>query len=196
MIAARMLRLLLAAFVLLSTPVRPHGVTGLDGQPIPALAPEGTRAVVLVFLASDCPISNRYLPEFKRLAAQYEGQGMRLWLVYPNPGDNAEAVVRQQAQFDVHLPTALDEEQSLVHLAHITVTPEAAVLIPEHGELRALWHGRIDDRYVAFGHERPQAFHHDLEDAIRAVLAGQVPPTAGGRAIGCSVMPAEVRSRP
>ncbi|MFT4114336.1 redoxin domain-containing protein [Silvibacterium sp.] len=188
-----MFRLLLAAWMLLAPAVFAQSLTatGLDGQPIQSLAPSGTRVVVLVFVASDCPISNRYLPELAQLAAQHETKGVRLWLVYPNPGDTAGVVRRQQAQFDVHLPTALDAAQTLVKLAHIHVTPEAAVFRPNGSGLRELWHGRIDDRYLSFGHERPQAFHHDLEDAIRALLEGRQPQPAGGPAIGCTIIPAQ-----
>ena len=35
----------------------------LDGQPVHQLSVSGTRIVVLVFAASDCPISTRYIPE-------------------------------------------------------------------------------------------------------------------------------------
>ncbi len=44
----------------------PFGVD-LHGKALHRLAPEGTRAVVLFFAASDCPISNRYVPEITRL---------------------------------------------------------------------------------------------------------------------------------
>ena len=40
--------------------------------------------------------------------------------------------------------------------------------------------GRIDNRYLSLGTERPQATHHDLEEAIRAVLAGKLVPQPGG----------------
>ena len=38
---------------------------------------------MLVFLASDCPISNRYLPELKRLDAEFAKQNVAFWLIYP-----------------------------------------------------------------------------------------------------------------
>ena len=44
----------------------------LDGRPVTQLAPPGSRAVVLFFAASDCPISNRYVPEMQRLTRQFE----------------------------------------------------------------------------------------------------------------------------
>ena len=57
-------------------------------------------------------------------------------------------------------------------MAHATTTPEAAILVPQGGELHEVYRGRIDDRYIALGRERPQAMHHDLEEAIRAGRAG------------------------
>ena len=58
----------------------------LGGRPITQLAPPGTRAVVLFFAASDCPISNRYVPEIQRLTKQFEPLGVRVWFVYPKIG--------------------------------------------------------------------------------------------------------------
>jgi hypothetical protein len=51
--------------------------TDLNGHPVGSLAPAGARAVVLVFAASDCPISNRYIPEIERLDRQYSPAGIR-----------------------------------------------------------------------------------------------------------------------
>ncbi len=65
----------------------------VDGHPVTDLAPPGTRAVVLFFAASDCPIPNRYIPEIQRMAKQFEPSGVRVWFVYPNPGDDAKSSV-------------------------------------------------------------------------------------------------------
>ena len=40
------------------------------------LAQKNRKAVVLVFIAHECPISNAYAPEINRLAVQYSGKGM------------------------------------------------------------------------------------------------------------------------
>ena len=70
---------------------------------------------------------------------------------------------------------------SAVRLTGVTVTPEVAVM---QGE-RVLYRGRIDDRYVAFGVERPKATTHDLEDALTAAIAGKPIANRETRAIGC-----------
>jgi hypothetical protein len=161
---------------------------GLDGGPITELAPPGARAVVLFFAASDCPVSNRYIPEMQRLTKQFEPLGVRVWFVYPNPGDNANVVRAHDLEFSITANTALDTTQSLTQMAHVTTTPEAAIFVPRNGALHEVYRGRIDDRYLSLGTEKPQATHHDLEEAIRAVLAGKLVPQPGGPPVGCSIV--------
>jgi hypothetical protein len=161
--------------------------TDLNGRPVEQLAPPGVGAVVLFFAASDCPISNRYIPEVQRLAEEFHQ--VRFWFVYPNPGDDAKAIRAHNTQYAITTDTALDTRQDLVRMAHATTTPEAAVFVPLGGKLHEVYRGRIDDRYIALGRERPQALHHDLEEAIRAVLAAKPVPQPGGPPVGCAIMP-------
>ena len=160
----------------------------LNGHPVTELAPPGARAVVLFFAASDCPVSNRYIPEIERLTKQFEPLGVRVWFVYPNPGDKASVVRAHDLEYSINPNTLLDTTQSLTRMAHVTTTPEAAIFIPRNGALREVYRGRIDDRYLSIGTERPQATHHDLEEAIRAVLAGKLVPQPTGPPVGCSIV--------
>jgi hypothetical protein len=160
----------------------------LNGRPVTELAPPGAQAVVLFFAASDCPVSNRYIPEIERLTKQFEPLGVKVWFVYPNPGDNANVVRAHDLEYSITANTVLDTTQSLTQMAHVTTTPEAAVFVTRNGTLRGGYRGRIDDRYLSLGTERPQATHHDLEEAIRAVLAGKLVPQPGGPPVGCSIV--------
>ncbi|MGA2216878.1 MAG: redoxin family protein [Terracidiphilus sp.] len=170
---------------------------GLDlhGNPVRQLAGPGTRVVVLIFAASDCPISNRYVPEVARLNREFSGKGVRFWWVFPNPDDTAKVVAQHNRDFSIpstlsttDVSTVLDRRQSLVAWAHAGVAPEAAVFVVEGAEMREVYHGRIDDRYIDLGQERPQAGHHDLEMAISATLAGKPAPQPGGPTVGCSIV--------
>ena len=49
------------------------------------------QATVLLFTAADCPISDRYAPEVRRLAARFAADGVRVWLVYANAGETPAA---------------------------------------------------------------------------------------------------------
>ncbi len=167
----------------------PYGVD-LDGHPV-MLASSAAPAIVLFFTASDCPIANRYEPEMLRLEREFTPSGVEFWWVYPNPEDTAAVIRRHRSQFAGSTHVIRDTQQSLIHIAHATVTPEGAIFVPENGALREIYRGRIDDRYIAFGQERPKAMHHELENAIVALLAKHPIPQPGGPPVGCSIVPLE-----
>ncbi len=159
----------------------------LQGQPVRELAGPGIRAVVLIFAASDCPISNRYVPEIARLNHEFSAQGVRFWWVFPNPTDTASVVAQHDKEFSIAENTVLDRRQTLVRRSHATITPEAVVFKVDGSSLREAYLGRIDDRYVSLGRERPQPQHRELEAAIEAALDGKPIPRAAGPPVGCSI---------
>jgi hypothetical protein len=163
--------------------------TDLEGKGIQSLTPSGARIVVMIFAATDCPISNRYIPEITRLDHALSKQGVAFWWVFPNPSDTLEIVRKHNADYSISTPTMLDVRQELVPMAHASVTPEAAVFHVDQGNLREIYHGRIDDRYTTFGKEHPQATHHDLQEAIEAALNNKPIPKPGSNPIGCSIVP-------
>jgi hypothetical protein len=159
-------------------------VIGLDGAPVAPLGADA-RATVLLFTAVDCPISNRYAPEVRRLAARYAASGVRIWLVYANRDESPAAARTHATAFDYGLPVALDPGGVLADRAGATVTPQVAVF-DRAGGLAYL--GRIDDRYLDFGVDRPVPTTHDLADALAAVTAGRPVPVARTRAVGCAIV--------
>ncbi len=155
------------------------------------LAEPGVRVAVFYFASTDCPISNRYVPEIERLDRAYASRGVRVWWVYPDSTDDAAAIAQHRKDFSIRGAMYPDRAGPAVEMAHVTVTPEAAVFVVEGGELREVYHGRIDDRYIAIGQERPQATRHELEMAITAALEGKAAPVPGGPPVGCAIEPAK-----
>ena len=163
----------------------------LNGQAVTRLSTPGTEAIVLFFIASDCPISNRYLPEMQRIENKFAALHVAFWFVYPNFGETSEAVRQHEAAYGAEGHILLDPHHKLVAITHAKVTPESAVLVPEHaGEetLRTVYHGRIDDRYIEIGRERPAATQRDLERAIVDVLQHRFVQPPDGSAIGCGII--------
>lgn len=163
--------------------------TDLNGRPVHKLAKSGIRVVVLMFAATDCPISKRYIPEIARLQQEFASRGVAFWWVFPNPGDTAVVVRKHELDFSIHSATLIDTRQELARLAHVSVTPEAAVFAINGADLREIYHGRIDDRYLSFSRYRPAATQHDLEDAIKATLAGTPVTSPTAQPVGCSIVP-------
>lgn len=160
----------------------------LDGQTV-KLPSSGAPVVVLFFTASDCPIASRYEPEMLRLEQKFNPSNVAFWWVYPNPGDTAATIRRHREQFTGSAHVLRDVDQSLAHWSHATVTPEAAIFVSNSGSLREVYHGRIDDRYIALGREQPRATHHELEEAIGAALAKRPIPRPAGLPVGCALVP-------
>jgi hypothetical protein len=135
-----------------------------------------------VFTTTECPIANRYVPEIKRLAERFAPQGVKFTMVYPVPSDSDAMVREHVAKFQIDLPFTRDPGFAMVKATGVTVAPEAAVL-DELG--RVIYRGRIDDRFVDFGKERPAPTTRDLESALQAAVAGRPVPMAETRAVGC-----------
>ena len=138
---------------------------------------------VLIFLRSDCPISNRYAPEVERLNREFSAKGVQFWLVYPDRADTAANVASNAKEHGYNLPILRDADRSLVKRSDATITPEAAVF--SHAEL--IYHGRIDDRVAAFGKVRPAPTTHELRDALNAALLGKKPAVQEAPAVGCYI---------
>lgn len=154
----------------------------LDGTPAnPFLAAPG-KPVVLLFVRTDCPISNRYVPLIKRISSKYAAK-VSFWLVYPDRAITAEKIRQYERDYDYRLPALRDPYHTLVAHAQVQVTPEVAVFDAHH---HLLYHGRIDDLVQDFGRARSVATTHEFEDAIQAALNGGKPPT-NVPAVGCFI---------
>src|SRR5277367_993787 len=63
----------------------------LSGTPVDPLKAAPGKLVVLLFVRTDCPISNRYAPTIQKLSAQYASKAA-FWLVYPDKGESSAAI--------------------------------------------------------------------------------------------------------
>ena len=137
---------------------------------------------MLVFLRTDCPISNRYAPLIQQISGQYTGK-VEFWLVYLGKTVSAEKIRQHESEFGYKLPALRDPQHALVAQAQAQVTPEAAVFDAHH---RLIYHGRIDNWYEDLGHARRAATTHELDDAIQAALSGKTPPP-NAPGVGCFI---------
>ncbi len=177
---------LLSLFCLLSgcTSLHPSAMD-LDGKAVDPLDLETNFvATVLIFISDDCPISNRYAPEFRRLEDAYGKRGVNFWLVHADKTETVAAIREHAREYDLTMPELRDPEQRQLKLARAEVTPSAAVFVSGR---KLVYRGRIDDRVEDLGRERARAVQHDLADALDAVLAGRAVAVPQTRAIGCSI---------
>lgn len=159
----------------------PQSGFDLRGNSVDPLKSAKGKIVVLIFVRTDCPISNRYAPLFQHLNESYASKA-NFWLVYPDRKATAAGISEHLKQFRLTIPALRDPQHSLVKLASATITPEAAVF---DAQGRILYHGRIDNLYEA--RSRPAATTHELQDAIDAATNGKPSPFATAPAVGCYI---------
>jgi peroxiredoxin len=127
------------------------------------------KAVVVVFLGTQCPINNAYLPRLAELHKRFDEKGVQFFAVNSNQHDTAEAIAAHAKEHAVPFPVLRDAEQKLADQFGAQRTPEAFVL---DGKRKIAYQGRIDDQH-GVGFQKPQPMSHDLADAITAVLDGK-----------------------
>jgi thiol-disulfide isomerase/thioredoxin len=155
----------------------------LDGHAVNPLAGDSGKAVVLVFVRRDCPVSSRYAPVIQQIASQY-ADAANFWLVYPDKNDSAPAIRQHLAEYGYHMPALRDPAHVLVKLSRVQIAPEVAVFDRNR---QLIYDGRIDDLHIGAGRARPAATTHELEDAIRAAVAGKSVARTEVRGVGCYI---------
>jgi hypothetical protein len=169
--------------MLVSSGVAQQAGLDLDGRAVNPLSADSGKVTVLVFLRRDCPVSSRYAPEIQQISKQF-ADSARFWLVYPDKNETAQSIRKYLADYGYHLPALRDPERALVQLSRVQITPEVAVFDREH---RLVYDGRIDDWYVDLSRARPAPTTHELEDAIKAALAGKAVARSEVRGVGCYI---------
>lgn len=156
----------------------------LDGADRPLFTGDARDIVVLFFIAPECPVSNRSVPAMRALAAEFAAARIAFFGIYAEPDTAPDALRRHAAEFSLDFPLRLDRDHALVRFAGVTVTPEAVVA---DGTGALLYRGRIDDRFVDFGKERPRPTREDVREVLLAVRSGGRPTFRTAAGFGCTI---------
>ena len=185
----------------LSFPTLPLGssapdfnLPGVDGRNYALKDFAGAKILAILFTCNHCPTAQYYQDRLQRLVVDYRDKGVAVVAISPNDPKSvrldelgwtdlsdtfAEMKLRaKEKQFN--FPYLYDGDTETVSRAYGPVaTPHAFVF---DGNRRLRYVGAIDDS------ERvEQAKVHYVRDAINALLAGQEPPVAKTKVVGCSV---------
>jgi hypothetical protein len=160
-------------------------VRDIDGVPREPLKVEKGRVEALFFVTNDCPVSNYYSHEIRRICDDYAKRGVGCALVYTDPALTDEQA-RQHANEYGHgaYPKIVDRNHDLVKAAGAAINPTAVVIKPD-GTIA--YRGRIDNSYAAIGIQRRVVTEHDVRDALDAVIAGRPVAKAEAPPVGCYI---------
>src|SRR5262245_11027309 len=141
------------------------------------------RAFVIVFLDTECPLANLYIPTLIDLYKQYADRGVQFLGINSNRQDTLIAVAAHAQERDVPFPILRDIEHKAADAFGAKRTPEAFLLDAK----RVIhYHGRIDDQYgVGFRREKPT--RHDLKTALDELLDDKTVTVSKTLVEGCPI---------
>ena len=139
---------------------------------------------IYYFLATTCPISQKYTQEINRLNKVYTSKDIEMFLVFPTVKNNKKEVEAFYATYQMTMPYIMDRNFALTKQLNAKITPEVFV-VNENREI--VYHGAINNWYYALGKNRMHITEHYLEDAIKAILNKEKILKDYVAAIGCFI---------
>ena len=132
---------------------------------------------VVMFIATQCPVSNAYNERMKALFADYQAKGVKFVFVNSNRTESPDEVAQHAADKGFEFSVYKDPGNVVADLFGAQFTPEAYVV--KSGKLA--YHGRIDDARTG------EIKQHSLRMALDAVMDGKAPEPSETRAFGCTI---------
>jgi peroxiredoxin len=164
-------------------PVADIRLTSLDGNALSLHDLKG-KVVVAVFLSFECPISNSYTAPLSEMSKEYAGKNVVVLGFCPTQDAVAE-LAKQGKEFQLAFPIYRDADLSVARALGARTVPEAFIL---DGKMILRYRGRIDDGYAKRVVKKQKVEHHDLRDALDAVLAGKEINSPVTEAVGCPIL--------
>ena len=140
-----------------------------------------SKPFVLLFLSTQCPVANQYIPRLNRLHETYPDT--ELFGIYSNQEDSVDIIAQHVQKMKITFPVVKDFDSKLAQQIGASMTPQA-FLIDRHGEI--CYFGSIDDNRYS-----NRVKNTYLVSAIEEMLEGKkilIPKT---QSFGCTIHQAE-----
>lgn len=143
---------------------------------------EGSKITVVVFIAIDCPISQKYIPELNAIQKRYH-QDVKIYSVIPGKikKNVLEKFIKEYA---IGFTVSPDKKYKLAKTLSASATPEVFVF---DGNNSLKYHGAIDNWFYELGGYRNETTENYLVDSIESLLTGKEPKIETTKAIGCII---------
>lgn len=155
----------------------------LDGKQVALADFHNDRVLVVLFLGTECPIANQYIPQIKSLADRFHSSGVRFLIVNSNSGDSLEKLRKHKAEYQIDFPILSDPRQEVADIFAAERMTQCFVL-----DYRRIvrYSGRIDDR-IGYGSRKTKPTREDLAEAVQQLLNGEPISVAETDVAGCLI---------
>lgn len=151
----------------------------LEGKPHSLEQYKDAKAIVLIWISTQCPVSNDYNTRMAALYEQYKEKGVVFLGINSNKEESIEEITSHAEENSLRFTILKDPGNVIADKFAASFTPEAYVL---NGGLELLYHGRIDDSRRESGITK-----RDLSAALDEILEGKKVSVSKTKAFGCSI---------
>lgn len=154
-----------------------------SAQPNKVDVSEPGKAMAIMFLDIDCPISQYAAKPFQTLNAQHSETIQFIGVI---PGDyySSEKIDSFMTAMKLDFILIPDTKNKLVKRLGATITPEVFLI---DGAENVIYQGALDDKYKALGRARQEVSERYLERAISALVLGTPIELSKTDPIGCKI---------
>lgn len=140
---------------------------------------KSSKAIVLMFIATRCPVSNAYNSRFEDLQKEYWSKGITFIGINSNKQESVEEIKDHAAKNGFTFTILKDNDNVIADRLDATVTPEIFVLSPQ---FEILYHGRVDD-----SRNQANVSSQDLRIALDAILSNKPVTVKETKSFGCTI---------
>jgi peroxiredoxin len=144
---------------------------------------QNKRAIVVVFVGTECPLVARYAQRLSQLAEKYQDSATQFVCIDSNQQDSLAELAKFVRVHKLTIPVLKDPDGHVADLFGAQRTPEAFVL---DAERVVRYHGAIDDQF-GVGYSRAAATEDYLGRAIGDVLADRTVEISYTAPVGCRI---------
>jgi peroxiredoxin len=138
-----------------------------------------SKAIVIIFVATECPISNDYNSRMADLYESYKDKDVAFLGINSNKAESVSEIKEHAKKYKLEFPILKDEKNKIADKFNASVTPEVYIL---NSDYEILYQGRIDD-----SRDKSNISNKDMAEALNEILAGKKVSNARTKAFGCTI---------
>src|SRR5262245_45610614 len=158
--------------------------TDAAGKSVSLYDVKDKKAVVVVFLSFECPVSSSYAQPLADMANEYGKHGIAFLGLTTNADESDADVAKHAKDYKLPFPVYCDRKLAAAEALKADVTPECFVL---DGDFNLRYRGRIDNAYSERLKKHPKVTEHNLRQVIGEILSGRPISVAATIPIGCVI---------
>ncbi|MCH7774356.1 MAG: thioredoxin family protein [Bacteroidetes bacterium] len=138
-----------------------------------------SKAIVIMFIATKCPVSNDYNSRMEEVFNEYKDKDVSFLGINSNKSEDISEIRNHAKDNGLTFTILKDEKNIIADKFEASYTPEIYVL---SNDFELLYHGRIDN-----SRRESEVNTTDLRNALDEILSGKSVSNPETKAFGCTI---------